>query len=627
MKGLKKFSLLALGLLFVAGVASCNNKSANNDDNKGQQVDPGTDPGTGPDPIDPPVPPVPPLPPADADGDGVPDEYVEMEDLDAEIGDLSTLEQPENYPGTYINEENKLQYRLSELNAYTNSNTERKDLARTKFYLGEEFNYDNLLVIATFYKINEDGSDAKDEYGRVVPVRARVTNFQVDSSEIDTSVMGNYYAQVNYRYGETVKTVSYSVSVRSSEFETTSNLQYIAGIKAGYNSDVNSDIFKLKNDGRIATTYVQVSGENTFNLDVSQLNVQLVKNTVNGVASAFTTEFIDYDISSFTNDTANKIIYNADNTFKLDYSSVNTGEVGTYLVPITYKAENIVIGDRTIENVVKAFIVVDVIAPVTQIMNTNTFTVEASMGLPDFSNYSVLVVRKALDGEDEDTIVEMLNITNDLFRYENFIAYQKGNQANAKFILKETTEEGEEVSFVSPVTVTESSTYNIKIVSDMTGGTIVDTSGSAGSKQYYTEYDLGNGVKAYNVQYTDSSGKDTIGSKARTCNSDGLTFTGFVGLDSIAKNSYFEFTFTTDTVLILYVGSYSAENRDVVVYDESGEEVLSETVFISDCVNAQSSDGKQSPQRIVLNLSAGTYKVAAAGSQLTFHGYIIGTLK
>lgn len=627
MKGIKKLSLIALGLLFVASVASCNLKNNNNDDNKQSDNGQGNNPV---DPVDPvgPVDPVDPVIPEpedpDPDGDGVPT-YVEMEELDSDIGTLSTLEQPANYPGIYINEENKLQYKLLNIKVYTDTNTTRKDLARTTFYLGEEFNYNNLLVIAEFNKLDENGQQAKDEYGRVITIRAKVTNFQVNSSAIDTSVMGAYSAQVSYRFSDTVRTTSYTVLVKSSEFETTKNLEYIAGVKVGYKADVATDIFKLKNDGRIATTYVQLDGSNTFDLDVSKLNIQLVKNTVNGVATAFRTEFLDFDMTTLTNDTATRKIHNADNTFVLDYSAVNTGEVGSYKIPITYKADDIVIDGKPVENVVKAFIVVDVISPVEEIIQYNTYVVEASMDLPNFSEYPVMLVRKCLEGDSITTDVEMAYITNDLFTYENFVSYSRGKQ-NAKFVLKEKTEDGETLSFSAEVTVTESTTYNINVVNNLAGGTVLGEK-TDGDKKYYTEYDLGNGVKAYNVQVTDSSGKDTLSSKARTCNSDGLKFDGFAGLDSLAKNSYIEFTFTEDTELILYVGSYGSDERSIRIYDAAGEVILEEAINPSECINKDSSDGKQSPMRFVIELSAGTYKVSAMSTQLSFHGYVIGTLK
>ena len=570
MKGMKKISLLALGLAFV-GVATGVKAFADTD-------------------------------------------YVEFDDLETEIGEISTLEQPESFPDIYINEDNKMQYHLENITVNT-------DNARTTFYLGEEFSADGLLVLADFVKLDENGNPAKDENGRTITVTARVTNYQVDSSNIDTSIMGRYKPQVSYRYGETVKTAEYTINVKSSEFETTKNLVYIAGVKAGFKDECATEIFKLKNHGRIATTYLQDSGENTFTLDTSDLNIQLVKHTVNRVATAFETEYIDIDMSTLTNDTTNKKMFNADNTLELDYSSVNTGKVGSYIVPIKYKSTDLVINDRTVKNKVESFIVVDVISPVVSMENFNDYEVEASMGLPDFTEYEVFIERKVLDGDTLTSTYETIYVTNDKFEYEGFVPYRKGTQT-ATFKLKELTEEGEQLSFEAPVVVKASTKYDISIVNDLSGGNIISEKQEASNKpKYYTEYDLGNGVKAYNIQVTDSGGKDTLSSKAKNCKEDGMSFTGFATLNSVAKDSRFEFTFTKKTTLILYIGSNGEDERGFVVYDDKGE-----TIY-EDVVNASEVGGKQTPKRVVLELDPGTYNVSALSTALTFHGYIIGTLK
>ena len=615
MKGIKKISLLALALAFVAGAAACTNNNANDSD----VVDNG-DNGNGgggnvtpvdPDPITPPEPEPDPV-------EEIPD-YVEFETLEAEIGSLTDLEQPSNYPGVYINPENKLQYRLMTISIYTSQ-------ARTKFYLGEEFNADGLIVLAQFNKLNEDGTYAKDADGKTISILARVTNYEVDGSNIDTSVLGFYTAQVNYRFGETVKTAEYTVSVRSSEFETTKNLVYIAGIKAGYNSNVGGTNFILKNDGRIATTYLRKNGTNDFAFDISQINIKLVKNTVNGVASAFRTEYLDFDTSTLVNDTTNKKITSADNSFVLDYSSVDTGKVGSYIIPITYKAEDLQISGRTVENVVQSFIVVDVISPITALRNTNsTLTTEASMSLPDFSDYKVTLSRKVWDGSAIVTVNSRIPVTSDYFKFENIVTYSQGTQ-NGIFVLKEIGEDEngneETFSFEASVVVNASTVYDITVKKDVSAGTVINSSTASDGKVTYVEYDLGNGVKAYNVGAgkPDKNGTPEYLGKTHDCAEDGLRFAGFLGLDSSAKGSYIEFTFTKKTTLILYIGSNGDDDRGFVI--TQGNQLLYEEM-----VEVSVAGAKQTPIRKVYEFEAGTYKVSAQSSTVTFHGYVIGSLK
>ena len=626
MKGIKKLSLLALGLLFVAGVASCSTKN-NTDDNKQSDNGNGDTPTPDPTPVTPPDP---------TPTDVIP-QYEEMEALDSEIGELSSLEQPSNMPGIYVNEENKLQYRLQTIKAYTDS--DKEGLARTVFYLGEEFNYDNLLVLADFIKVDENGNAAKDENGKTITLKARVTNFQVDSSAIDTSVTGAYDAKVTYRFGEIVRTYSYTIMVRTSEFETTKSLVYIAGIKAGYKSDYGVDsngLYKLENNGRILTTYLRYNTTdkvnfNDFSLNSSDLNVQIVKNKVNSRASEFSTEYIDFDTSTLIDDETNKKLHNEDDTFVIDYSAVNVGAVGSYLISITYNAGNIQVNGREVENIVKAFIVVDVISPITQVINTNTeYSIEASMGLPDFSTYKVSFRRKIWTGTAFGNYLERnVLMTNDLFKYENLISYSQGTQPTT-FTLKEQLEDENgnlsTYSFTSDVTVTESTMYNISVVRDITNGTVIkQTTDESSQKITYNEYDLGSGVKAYNVG-VGKPNKNNIPEyldKGKTCLSDGLNFTGFLGLDSLAKKSYVEFTFTKKTTLILYIGSNGDDDRSFAVYDVNNE---SEVIY-EGTAEVAVAGAKQTPVRFVLELEPGVYRVSAIGSTLTFHGYVIGTLK
>lgn len=582
MKGIKKISLLALGFAFVGVAAGYGVKTF-----------------------------------ADTN-------YVEFDDLDTEIGEISTLEQPDSFPDIYINEDNKMQYHLQGISVNT-------DNARTTFYLGEEFSADGLLVLADFIKLDDQGNPAKDENGRTITVKARVTNYQVNSSEVDTNTMGYYIAQVSYRYGETVKTAEYDVAVKSSEFETTRNLVYIAGVKAGYKSEEANSNLKLKNDGRIATTYLRSTHANDFALDVSQLKVQIIQNTVNRVASAYTSEVIDFDLTSLTNDTTNKKMYNVDNSFILDYSAVDTGTVGSYVIPIYFKSSDIIVNGRTVENKVQSFIVVDVISPITRVVNTNNnMTVEASMDLPDFGKYQVNVARKVWNPNTQAFGVEAskLAITSNAFRFENIVTYSQGGQ-NGRFIVKEIGEDengdDKEFSFEASITVTASTKYNISVVRDISTGEVVDSSTATDGKITYNEYNLGNGVNAYKVG-VGKLNKNNVPEyldKGKTCLSDGLSFTGFLGLDSFAKKSYIEFTFTKKTTLILYIGSNGDDDRAFAVYDSNNDNA----VIYEGTAEVAVAGAKQTPVRFVLELDPGVYKVSALGSTVTFHGYVIGTLK
>ena len=575
MKGMKKLSVIALGLTFALSLASCT---------KGKKPNVTTTATETPTPTE-----TTPVVPSTKD-------YIEFEEMEAEIGDLSELEQPANYPGIYVNEQNKLQYKLAEIQVRTAE-------ARTKFYLGEEFNADGLLVLARFNKINEDGSYAKDENGKSITILASVKTYFVDSSEVDTSIMGNYKVYVNYRYGEDVKTANYTINVKSSEFETTANLEYVAGIKANIVSAADK---KLSPDGRIYTKYCRKDGKNAFTLTPAELNLEVVKNKVNSVASAYSQTVTKLDSSKFINDTTAKKITNADGTLEIDYSAVDTGKVGSYLVRVSYNEGDIVINGKTRSNLVQGFIVVDVIAPIIEMtLEDESFDVSASVDILDLSDYNILVKRQY----DGGTKLQSVSITSDKFAIKGVTGYLQGEQ-NATIESREASEDGTFMSVQVKVKIKPSTTHTITVVTELNHGT--GTTEVVSGKTWCYDYKVDDVLTLNKCDITN------IADKSRTCEEDGLTgFIGFAKIDKIGGNSYAEFNVTSDdTTLIVYVGSNGDDERPFAIYNEE-EEIVYEDVAIN----------KQIPQRVALVLPKGKYKLCAIGSTITFHGYIIATKK
>lgn len=625
MKGIKKLSLVALSFAFALGIASCASTGDTGTTNSGTtptqttsgdsgNTSTNTNTNTNPD-----------------DGgkeqeqekgeqiieygeDGIPKNLQELEDIEAPIGELSKMEKPGNYPDVYINEDNKLSMELQSLTAYTN-------YARTRFYLGESFSDEGLIVVAIFRFLDEDGKPAKTADGYSIRKVARIRNYSIDISEVDTNVLGTYPVKVSYRYGGTVQTSSYSISVLSSEFETTKDLEYCAGIKIGYKEDQNSNIFKLTNDGRIATTYQQRNGKNNYTLDISQLKAQIVTKKVDSTGFNIETTFEDYDLLTFTNDTTNKKITSPDGKFSLDYSAVNTGIEGSYKIWIRYNAGKIQVNGKEIDNIVDAFIVVDVIRPVLEIEKEESeYTISASMDLPDFSEYYVVITRQYLNGKTLTTKTERKPITKELFNFKGIVSYNKGTQ-NPTFELKEKTEDGKVLSFENTVIINESTIYNIATVTDISTGEGVDYTDDSGevvkgikvdnNKTYYNNVVL-NSV----VSFHGGLEATNIADKSRD-SEDGLSFKGFAKLKG---SQYIEFNISKPATLILYVGSNGDDEREFVFYDEN-ENVV-------DRQFTESGMAKQTPSRFVIEIKeAGTYKLMAAGSELTFHGYVLGIKK
>jgi len=618
MKGIKKLSFIALSLAFVVGMASCAGGDSSGTSGSGSGTGsnttpaetntgdtPTTDTNTGGGGT-----PTTPTPGDDDDDeeivigpDGIP-VCGNLEQLEAEIGELSTMEMPSNYGKVYINEENKLSLELTNLSVYDT-------YARTTFYLGESYNDEGLVVIASFRYLDENGVPVKTKSGAQKITIAKVSSYIVDTSAVDTNTLGGYTVGISFRYGGTVKTSSYRISVKSSEFETTANLDYCAGFKIGYKEEVNSNIRKLTNDGRILTTYQQRNNTNNFTLNISDLKAQIVRKKVNSIGSQAETSFIDYDLSTCTNDTAQKKISSADGKFILDYSEVNTGVTGSYKMKVTYDAGEIEVSGRKVQNTVSAFIVVDVISPVIELTeDESSFTMEASMGLPDLSNYTATVVRQYLNGETLAKRASNIAVSLDNFTIEGLIGYKKSSQT-ATFKLKELTEDGQELKFQLPVNVTESTKYNIQLCDDISTGT--GTTSTSSGKLYYNDVTLNSVVK-----FKDGVDATNIGDKSRDCTDDGMIFKGFA---KVKGTAYVEFTIDKPATLILYVGSNGDDEREFAFYNMADDSEVYRAYTVSGRT-------KQYPNRHVVEITqAGTYKLVAIGSDITFHGYVLGTKK
>ena len=643
MKGIKRLSVLALSMVFAVGLASCGGGQGDNTTTSGVPTTTTTTGGTTTteetnpyfDDSKTEI-----VNYEDKPTQQVIPEYVEFETLDLGIGTKTDIQTPGNTE-VYINEQNKIQYRLEKITLYTNN-------VRTKFYLGEVFNYDGLLVLATFTKLNEDGTVKTDASGKAEQVLAKVTTYQVDSKAVDTNVMGTYQASVSYRYGENTKTANYTITVRSSEYETTKNLEYVAGLKVGYKADkvkttldAKSVNKVLQNDGRIYTRYINYikstnSFENDFELDIDQLDINIISNKVNGVASTFSQTIKPYDTTKLSNDKTAKKITSENGRLEIDYSSVDTGKAGSYLIKVKYTGVGFEINGVARENVVQAFVVVDVINPISGILQpSGKMEVKASLdGTVDLSKYTATVYRKFGDPE-------ALPITPENFDISGVIAYKAGEQT-ATIKAKELSDTGQTYSKDVKVNVGESDVYDINMCTDLTGGTVdglylkEKSEGNTKGAAFFEKYTLpGNNIfSAYYLQVTASDGASMTASvdditsdatnyllavKGTACDDDGLSFTGYGYLGKISDNQkkYLQFKFDRPGVLILYMGSGSSDERTFGLFDASESMIESYSVTKN-----------KLPEKITINIDkAGTYKIAALGSTVTFHGFITAVEK
>lgn len=192
---------------------------------------------------------------------------------------------------------------------------------KTEYYVGEELDITGLIVKkgirqegkVSFYETNE---------------------FTLNTEDVNMNKVGTYPVYITIRQGTNNITKSYNVNVKSSRFETTPNLTYVAGIQALYKDGTNIKTFML---GDI---------DKTDEIKLSDIELKLVTNTIDSNLNIETT-YTDLSASDCEID------------MNVDYT-----KQGTYMIKISYKASDLVIDGVTYKNEVNSFLIADVSNPV-----------------------------------------------------------------------------------------------------------------------------------------------------------------------------------------------------------------------------------------------------------------------
>lgn len=333
MKGIKKLSVLGLGLAFILSISSCASTGGNSSSDTTSSTTPVTTSGdptqsttstttsTTPTPTDPPV------------------ENIDV-DIEAQRddGDVMDVELDPNMPSMKYNEENAVTYYALGMDIDTTD-------VRKKFYLGEQLNADNLKVQITLAKLDADGNVVIDSTKNYV---ASVTNFSVDFSKVDIDTLGAYTVSVSYRYGGELLVKTYDIVIESSVFEKTPRLEYVAGAKVNYKADKTG----IDSSARVLT----VSKNSTFAISKDDFVIEKIINKVNRYGSAVTATAQALDLSNLVDDTNEKKL--SDDKLTIDYSRVDTSKEGTYMIKVTYNNGIITVDGIDYPNVVESFVLV-----------------------------------------------------------------------------------------------------------------------------------------------------------------------------------------------------------------------------------------------------------------------------
>ena len=437
--------------------------------------------------------------------------------------------------------------------------------AKKVFYVGDTFSSEGLVVKATYYNETTSQRTTKE-----------VTGYTLDASGFNSDAVGSSQILVSYREGGEVVNTYYTVQIKLSLFESTPGITFVSGLDAEFAAAYSDD--KLVKTIDLKTDYTFAK---------SQLKYKLYTTTTSATENTVETSDITSRDSHVT-----------------VTSDLNVNKVGVYMAKVTYTGADVTINGQTYPNKVTAFVLINVINPATKIekVEGNT-TFEATPDKLDLSDWKIKITRKVDDGE------EIVNFNDTQFKLDGVNLLVTGEQT-ATIILNEKTDNGTSILCQVPVTVNESSKYDILINNNIETITVAGTPASDGAPTPYTFTDL-DFLTAQNIGIQES--------KPRNC--DGLSFSGFIKVDGTAKKSFVKIHMETAGKLILFVSSNGDDGRTCILENQDLEYEVKKTT-------PDGAQYKQQANRFEYVIEeAGDYLFYADAGTVNIHGFILATEK
>lgn len=434
--------------------------------------------------------------------------------------------------------------------------------AKKVFYVGDTFSSEGLVIKATYYNETTSQRTTKE-----------VTGYTLDASGFNSDSVGSSQILVSYREGGEVVNTYYTVQIKLSLFESTPGIEFISGLDVGFDKAYSDDSLVKTID--LKTNYTFAKSHLTYHV----YQTSTTKNEV--------TELEGITSRSVTVENA-----------------IDVNKVGIYLVKVTYTGADVTINGQTYPNKVTAFVLINVINPATKIekVEGNT-TFEATPDKLDLSDWKIKITRKVDDGE------EIVNFNDTQFKLDGVNLLVTGEQT-ATIILNEKTDNGTSILCQVPVTVNESSKYDILINNNIETITVAGTPASDGAPTPYTFTDL-DFLTAQNIGIQEG--------KQRNC--DGLSFSGFIKVDGTAKKSFVKIHMETAGKLILFVSSNSDDGRTCILENQDLEYEVKKTT-------PDGAQYKQQANRFEYVIEeAGDYLFYADAGTVNIHGFILATEK
>lgn len=463
---------------------------------------------------------------------------------------------------------------------------------RKVFYIGEEFNYDGLVVNRSLSVYDANGTNKG-------LVNMPTKDFTVDYSEVDMNTVGTYKITVTHRLSNRILTQSYNVSVKPSVFESTPGLTFNAGLEVSF-----ADGEKIK-EYLLHDTLVEKykdDYDHDFNLYslLNGLSIKLHKWTSTGDTA-----------------TETRVVSLTPDQVTIDSSSVDIDSVGTYVIKVTYEAEDIVIDGVNYSNNASAFLIIDVADPIESIkINSGSALFNQSINGIDVeaAGWEVYVQPVVSDSYVEPFTYDKYQIDGvDIF---------KVNQAQdvTVSLISDPT-----VKCTKGIKITKSTTQDIisyttltPVINGLTGDNLpadillADTTFIHGPLP--TKIDSDNYYTTGATYVSGRAAKDLYGS---------VTFDERISIKGSAQA--FKFEFAKPAKLVVFFASTSDEERELCLYPEDKDtHTMSPDILQTEVTSAV----KQEIVRKIYDIpSAGTYYLANPNGGVYVHGFIIATDK
>ncbi len=451
--------------------------------------------------------------------------------------------------------------------------------AQTVFYVGDRFNHDDLIVNRTFLRVTDDLNETIVEKDLVDTTRL----YSIDSSEVDMNHVGEYYVYVSVRYGDTVRRDNYKVKVLSSRFETTPNIEYVAGLNVTFS------------DNTAFKSYLLNSNELNVDSLVSGLKIKLCKCSNDADANS-TQTFEDID--------AKKV--------KIEHS-VDKTKVGTYMIKVTYDNGTIKIDGKKYDNIVTSYVIVDVNNPITKMQIVGDAVFEATInGIdPEQKNWKVRITPTVGSTYEEP-------FTNAKYTIEDVDIFKWGSQQEIKIRSKENPD----VFCTKVIQINESQSQNITAFYTLTPNVTAKTSDNKPSEILLggSNYIYGplpkklDGDDYYSTGATYENGrasKDKYGSIAFD---ERITMTG--------TSQAIKLVLDKPSQIVVFFATSGNEERDLALYSEINGDIGDElqTAFTT-------SEKQEIVKATFTIANPGTYYLANTSGGIYLHGLIVAKSK